>query len=152
MKAQPIWTARSKFNYVAPIEQPQPMLTDPAKAKIALGREVNLHVARQVKKLRVTHGRTQTDLGWILGMTFQQIAKYEQGISKIAPDKLWGLSQYFGVEISYFFEGFGNPTSPKKPQADGCDRLRLELAAAIHAVKSPQLLRSLLALIRLTVA
>lgn len=119
----------------------------------AAGRAVNAHVAERIKLLRTTTGKTQTELGTILGMTFQQMAKYERGISKVAPDKLWKLAEYFNVEIGYFFEGYDPSVDPDAvlsatPRPEGEKRLRLELAAALQEVRTPQMLRSMLSLMR----
>jgi transcriptional regulator with XRE-family HTH domain len=117
------------------------------------GHPVNHHVAARLKLLRLINGKTQTELGAMLGMTFQQIAKYERGISKIGPDKLWKLAEYFGVDVAYFFEGYdpsadpnAAPAAPLQPVSE--KRLRLELAAALQEIRAPQMLRSLLTLVR----
>jgi transcriptional regulator with XRE-family HTH domain len=122
-----------------------------------ISRALNLYVARQIKLLRVTNGKTQTQLGEILGMTFQQIAKYERGFSRVSPDKLWAMAEYFGIEIGYFFDGFDktaidfdNPpvAIPLSDDRLGDKRLRLELAGAIQQVRSTRMLRSLISFVR----
>jgi transcriptional regulator with XRE-family HTH domain len=120
-----------------------------------VSRALNLYVARQIKLLRVTNGKTQTQLGEILGMTFQQIAKYERGFSRVSPDKLWAMAEYFGIEIGYFFDGFDknaldfdNPPVPLTDDRLGDKRLRLELAGAIQQVRSTRMLRSLISFVR----
>jgi transcriptional regulator with XRE-family HTH domain len=118
-----------------------------------ISRSVNAHVAQRLKYLRVSNGATQTELGAMLGMTFQQMAKYERGISKIGPDKLWKFAQYFGVDITYFFENLDLEADPNAVLVGGDERagnkrLRLELAAAIQEVRAPRLLRSLLSMVR----
>lgn len=62
-------------------------------------------VGRRVAEKRVALGYNQGDLGRALGLTFQQIQKYEKGTNRISASKLWMISQFFGVEISDFFEG-----------------------------------------------
>jgi transcriptional regulator with XRE-family HTH domain len=119
------------------------------------GRAINAHVARRIKLLRKINGVTQTELGAVIGMTFQQMAKYERGISKVAPDKLWKLAEYFGVEITYFFDGIDRGTQPC-PDAQapstagnlGNRRLRLELAGAAQEIVDKNMMRSILELIR----
>ena len=49
----------------------------------------------------------QTDLGQCLGLTFQQVQKYEKGTNRISASKLWALSHLFKVPIEWFFHGFG---------------------------------------------
>jgi transcriptional regulator with XRE-family HTH domain len=121
------------------------------------GRAINAHVAKRIKLLRRINGVTQTELGAVIGMTFQQMAKCERGISKVAPDKLWKLAEHFGVEITYFFDGLDHGTAPCQdalaPSADGSlgnRRLRLELAGAVQEMADKNMMRSLLELIRVS--
>jgi transcriptional regulator with XRE-family HTH domain len=121
------------------------------------GRAINAHVAKRIKFLRKINGVTQTELGAVIGMTFQQMAKYERGISKVAPDKLWKLAEYFGVTITYFFEGIDRDAMPcqdtQAPSAAGSlgnRRLRLELAGAVQEIANKDMMRGLLELIRVS--
>ncbi|MGB8843657.1 MAG: helix-turn-helix transcriptional regulator [Aliidongia sp.] len=110
-------------------------------------RDVNRHVARRLKLLRVIKGCTQTDLGQVVGLTHQQMAKYERGISKIVPSMLWKLAGYFQVDIGFFFEDL-DQTMPGidshiVARRATQNRLRLELVAALGAVTDDSLLRGL---------
>jgi len=136
-----------------------PSHTERNRGQDPVSRALNLYVARQIKLLRVTNGKTQTQLGEILGMTFQQIAKYERGFSRVSPDKLWAMAEYFGIEIGYFFDGFDKTaveldklpiTIPVPDDRMGDKRLRLELAGAIQQVRSTRMLRSLISFVRAT--
>ena len=100
-----------------------PKRTEPGNAI----RGVNQHVAHRLKTLRRTRFKTQTELGAAVGMTFQQMAKYERGISKIAPGMLWKLAEYFEVDIGYFFEGLDGTTPG--PELHQTVQRRLRLAA-----------------------
>lgn len=68
---------------------------------------VDRHVGRRVCEKRIGLGYNQSDLGKALGLTFQQIQKYEKGTNRISSSKLWDISQFFKVDVSYFFEGLG---------------------------------------------
>jgi len=50
-------------------------------------------------------GMSQEKLGEHLGLTFQQIQKYEKGANRISASKLWDIARFFKVDIGYFFEG-----------------------------------------------
>ncbi len=65
---------------------------------------VDLHVGARVRQRRVPLGMTQTTLGDALGLTFQQVQKYEKGANRISASKLFKLSQVLDVPIEYFFE------------------------------------------------
>ncbi|MBA3999526.1 helix-turn-helix transcriptional regulator [Brevundimonas sp.] len=66
---------------------------------------VDRHVGRRVETRRKSLGYSQSQLGAALGLTFQQIQKYEKGANRISASKLWEISQFFKVEIGYFFDG-----------------------------------------------
>lgn len=66
---------------------------------------VDRHVGRRVCEKRIALGYNQTDLGQALGVTFQQVQKYEKGANRISASKLWDIARFFRVDIGYFFEG-----------------------------------------------
>ena len=68
---------------------------------------VDLHVGARVRERRVSLGMSQRDLGNCVGLTFQQIQRYEGGINRISASKLWAISHFFDVPIEWFFEGLG---------------------------------------------
>src|SRR6218665_1044372 len=68
---------------------------------------VDRHVGRRVCEKRISLGYNQSDLGRALGLTFQQIQKYEKGANRISASKLWQMADFFKVDIGYFFDGLG---------------------------------------------
>ncbi len=70
-------------------------------------RPVDVHVGGRVKARRTLIGMSQEELGKHVGLTFQQIQKYEKGMNRIAGSKLWQFSRILGQPISWFFEGIG---------------------------------------------
>lgn len=66
---------------------------------------VDVHVGKQLKKLRIMRGKTQTEVAEGLGISFQQVQKYELGRNRISASRLFDISKILGVETSYFFEG-----------------------------------------------
>ncbi len=81
-----------------------------AKSKPRFGRgsgkphPVDVHVGSRARQRRTLLGMTQTDLGNALGLTFQQVQKYENGKDRISASKLFKLSQVLKVSIEYFFD------------------------------------------------
>jgi transcriptional regulator with XRE-family HTH domain len=63
------------------------------------------HVGNKVKLLRQTRRLSQTDLGKALGLTFQQIQKYERGANRISASKLHQLAEVLQVSPDHFFKG-----------------------------------------------
>ncbi len=70
-------------------------------------RPVDAHVGGRVRDRRTLIGMNQEELGKHLGLTFQQIQKYENGMNRITASKLWVISRVLGRPISWFFEGIG---------------------------------------------
>ena len=68
---------------------------------------VDIHVGARGRERRESLGMSQTDLGDYVGLTVQQIQKYERGINRISASKLWAIAGLFEVPIEWFFEGLG---------------------------------------------
>ncbi|HHK73617.1 MAG TPA: XRE family transcriptional regulator [Rhizobiales bacterium] len=66
---------------------------------------VDVHVGSRVKFRRVVQGMSQEQLGSTLGLTFQQVQKYEKGTNRISASRLWDIGDALGVKVSFFFEG-----------------------------------------------
>jgi transcriptional regulator with XRE-family HTH domain len=63
------------------------------------------HVGARVRLRRISAGVSQQRLGDALGVTFQQIQKYEKGANRISASRLQHIANVFGVSISEFFDG-----------------------------------------------
>ena len=66
---------------------------------------VDKHVGARVRMRRMMLGMSQEKLGDALGLTFQQVQKYEKGANRIGASRLQAISQILQVPVSFFFEG-----------------------------------------------
>jgi transcriptional regulator with XRE-family HTH domain len=66
---------------------------------------IDQHVGKRVRMRRMMLGMSQTELGNALGLTFQQVQKYEKGINRIGASRLQHLTSLLQIPISFFFEG-----------------------------------------------
>lgn len=66
---------------------------------------VDRHVGLRIRMRRKEIGVSQERLGEIIGLTFQQVQKYERAANRISASKLWEVAQALGVPVSYFYEG-----------------------------------------------
>lgn len=80
---------------------------------------VDRHVGRRVCEKRISLGYNQSDLGRALGLTFQQIQKYEKGANRISASKLFDIARFFKVDIGYFFEGLAAQAGMAEGEAAG---------------------------------
>jgi len=62
-------------------------------------------VGNRVRLRRMLIGMSQERLGELLGLTFQQVQKYEKGVNRIGAGRLYEVSRILGVPIDYFYEG-----------------------------------------------
>ncbi len=75
------------------------------KKDVRTATEVDVFVGAKLKALRKSVKLSQTDLANKVGITFQQIQKYERGVNRIGASRLWGFCQALNVKPGYFFEG-----------------------------------------------
>ena len=95
----------------------------------------DIHVAIRVRERRIELGMSQPTLAPALGITFQNLYKYEKVKSRISAGRLYALSKALGVPVGYFFEG-GEGAVPELVEVgtDGGEALRVELVHPASAV------------------
>lgn len=99
---------------------------------------------------------TQEQLGERLGLTFQQVQKYEKGVNRVSAGRLFEMASQLSVPIAYFFEGADEVVSSQlamretgeAPELPIIDAQSMELIAAFQKIDDPELRRSLLNTIR----
>jgi transcriptional regulator with XRE-family HTH domain len=74
---------------------------------------VDEHVGRRLRLRRTLLGLSQEKLGEAVGITFQQLQKYERGANRVSASRLYHLSLVLGVPLAYFFEEMPEELSPK---------------------------------------
>lgn len=65
---------------------------------------IDIHVGARVRLRRTLLGMSQERLGEALGLTFQQVQKYERGANRVGASRLFELAKALGVPVSYFFD------------------------------------------------
>lgn len=120
---------------------------------------VDIHVGSRLRMRRMLVGLSQERLGDSMGLTFQQIQKYEKGVNRIGASRLYKLSQVLDVPVQFFFEGM--PLSERQPGTGMAEsdsgaflhdflntRDGLELNRAFIKVTQPEVRRSIIELVR----
>jgi transcriptional regulator with XRE-family HTH domain len=74
---------------------------------------IDRHVGSRVRMRRMMLGMSQEKLGDALGLTFQQVQKYEKGANRIGASRLQQISQILQVPVSFFFEGVPSQRSDR---------------------------------------
>jgi transcriptional regulator with XRE-family HTH domain len=120
---------------------------------------VDVHVGSRVRLRRMLLGMSQEKLGEHLGLTFQQVQKYEKGINRIGASRLFDLSQVLGVPVQFFYEelvvagaergaGFGERPAESYAVEFLGSREGLELNKAFARITDPRVRRSIVDLVR----
>jgi transcriptional regulator with XRE-family HTH domain len=82
--------------------------------------EVDVHVGRRLRSRRRLMDLTQAELGALVGVSFQQIQKYECATHRMSVAMLWKLARVLEVDAQYFFGGFQeNAKAPRPPAVRG---------------------------------
>lgn len=110
---------------------------------------VDLHVGSAIQRRRKMLGMSQTQLANALGVSFQQIQKYERGANRISASRLFDVSQHLEVPVSYFFHGFAD-AEPKGGSNGNLPTTVEDIALArdIAAITDAALRKNVVALIK----
>ncbi len=98
---------------------------------------VDVHVGNRVYLCRTLLGMSQTQLGEEVGLTFQQVQKYERGVNRISASRLWQFSQILDVPVSYFFDDLDEGSRRGRPDDIMLKRETLELVRAYYRISDP---------------
>jgi transcriptional regulator with XRE-family HTH domain len=95
-------------------------------------------VGRRLRAFRLQRHMSQTSLGQQLGLTFQQVQKYENGTNRIGAGRLAEIAQILGVPVSAFFDNATPLAAAEKPLLELVDTAAaLRLLQAYNRMKNP---------------
>ena len=100
-------------------------------------REIDVHVGQRVRQRRVLCGLSQTELANAIGLTFQQLQKYERGMNRISASKLWQISQVLDVPVQWFFKEISEPKNEQDKQNDSFHMKRETLELVRNYAAAP---------------
>jgi transcriptional regulator with XRE-family HTH domain len=115
------------------------------------------HVGNRLRMRRLMLSKSQSDIANALGLTFQQLQKYEKGSNRISASRLQGLCAILQVPVSFFFEGA--PQEPKLPMLGSDEQSPsyvneflatsdgVALALAFGRIRDPKVRRAIVALV-----
>jgi transcriptional regulator with XRE-family HTH domain len=122
---------------------------------------IDRHVGMRIRQRRVGLRISQTNLGKALGVTFQQVQKYENGSNRIGASNLFKIAQVMDVDVSYFFTGLAQapaggdggqetplPASPTGSNDPLFSREGIELVHNFAAISDPEVRRKLSLFVR----
>ena len=124
---------------------------------------VDINVGSKLRARRTLLGMSQEKLAEAVGLTFQQVQKYEMGKNRISASRLYQFAQILDVSISYFFEGYEEQRKDSSDSTDSLsdniqegfmpenvmnERETLELIRVYYSIHDPKLRRDLLKWLR----
>jgi transcriptional regulator with XRE-family HTH domain len=128
---------------------------------------IDVHVGSRIRLRRTLLGMSQERLGDALGLTFQQVQKYERGANRVGASRLFALSQVLDVPISFFFDDvpeavsatYSGSSQPRRMSAfaehqegfgdDAMNRSEtLELVRAYYRISDPAVRKRVFELIK----
>ena len=78
------------------------------------GSQIDVHVGGRVRLRRMLVGMSQEKLGDLLGLTFQQVQKYEKGANRIGAGRLYQIARILDVPVQFFFDDMPQSAAPAK--------------------------------------
>jgi transcriptional regulator with XRE-family HTH domain len=122
---------------------------------------IDKHVGERVRMRRMLIGMSQERLGEHLGLTFQQVQKYEKGVNRIGASRLFDLAHVLGVPIQFFYEnmpasvsglvaapGMAEPGSESYVADFLSSRDSVELNKAFARITDPRVRRSIVDMVK----
>ena len=113
---------------------------------------IDIQVGNRVRIRRMLIGMSQEKLGDLLGLTFQQVQKYEKGVNRIGAGRLFEVSRILNVPVDFFYEGV---SVAGQPESDGAPVMEfvssgegLQLALAFMKIKDAKVRKRVLDLVK----
>jgi len=136
---------------------------------MAKSHPVDAHVGTRMRQRRTLLGMSQTRLGDAVGLTFQQVQKYERGANRVGSSRLYEFAKALDVPVSYFFDempgnvlagrpmaarvkkggGFGEAGTPFAVEKDPLiKRETLQLVRAYYKIREPSVRKRIYELVK----
>jgi transcriptional regulator with XRE-family HTH domain len=117
---------------------------------------IDIQVGNRVRIRRMLIGMSQERLGDLLGLTFQQVQKYEKGINRIGAGRLYEVSRILNVPVNFFYEGVNEVTGqPGAGEPEGAPVMDfvssgegLQLSLAFMKIKDAKVRKRVLDLVK----
>jgi transcriptional regulator with XRE-family HTH domain len=117
---------------------------------------IDIQVGNRVRIRRMLIGMSQERLGDLLGLTFQQVQKYEKGVNRIGAGRLFEMSRILNVPVDFFYEGVnGAAAQPGSAESEGAPVMEfvssgegLQLSLAFMKIKDARVRKRVLDLVK----
>jgi transcriptional regulator with XRE-family HTH domain len=117
---------------------------------------IDIQVGNRVRIRRMLIGMSQEKLGDLLGLTFQQVQKYEKGVNRIGAGRLFEVSRILNVPVDFFYEGANTASPPGMSEPESAPPVMefmssgegLQLSLAFMKIKDAKVRKRVLDLVK----
>ena len=118
---------------------------------------IDSHVGKRLRARRLILNISQESLGNAVGVSFQQVQKYERGINRIGASRLYDFAEALSIDVSYFFDGLEPSVSPRPSIVSSSSPLTIEewtdrnatqLVRYFNAIENEAIKKKLLAFVK----
>ena len=124
----PVWTEQGRQRGAAGAKEMK------GKSRTKAPDSRDMEVGRRIRAQRLVRGLSQTDLGKSLGITFQQVQKYEKGANRVGAGRLTRIAEVLGVPVAFFFSNLEQGPGPGRDASEALGFL--ETSGAVRLVKA----------------
>ena len=110
--------------------------------------EIDTMVGDRIRRRRILLGFTQDQLGEALGISYQQIQKYETGANRVSAGRLFQIAERLQTHVGWFFEGVGEQVSENDDEDMSSPRHVIELVRGFSRISEDKLRMAVLSLVR----
>ncbi|WP_119165986.1 helix-turn-helix domain-containing protein [Algihabitans albus] len=111
-------------------------------------RNIDQHVGRRIRQARALRGLSMEKLAQALGISYQQLQKYEVGSNRVSCGRLWLIGQTLDLPIGFFFDGLENEGLAAGGDDALVSRRTINAARQLEEIEDPALRDQLVAMIR----
>jgi transcriptional regulator with XRE-family HTH domain len=104
---------------------------------------IDIHVGSRIRTRRIYLDMRQEELARRLGLTFQQVQKYESGANRVAASRLWEIAGILGMPVAYFFPKDGEANAAGGPADD-----EIELVSLFYSIADPGMRQQLFDMVK----
>lgn len=101
-----------------------------------LAKRIDDHVGRQIRKQRNLLGLTQEQLADALGISYQQVQKYETAANRVSAGRLYEIAAKLDTDIAFFFDGLDPAAYGTRVEHGGKNRSAVELVRSFGTIRS----------------
>jgi transcriptional regulator with XRE-family HTH domain len=111
-------------------------------------KRIDAHVGERIRLRRTEAGLTQEQLAAALGISYQQVQKYETGANRVSAGRMLEIARTLGIDVADLFEGLEDDTAGVALAHGGHQRAAIELVRTFGQIKDPEVRAAIAGLVK----